>query len=449
MAPRPAPLPVPRAPGHLPLIGHAWSLLTDPYTFFCSLPQTSDLVRVDLGTLPVYVTTSARLTYDVLVRKAPSFEKGRLFDRVGALVGNGLATAGGETHHRHRRLIQPMFNNTRIALYSTVMSRRALALASSWQPKTTLPINEVMSDLAIHTLIETLFGTDIDDRSVDAVRHDVPTILQAMLIRTVIPPVFDRLPIPATRRFDRATARLRRCIDDLIIHARSTTSRPAADLLATLTEARDADTDEALTDEEVRDELVTILFAGTETTATVLAWALYNVATHPQVEHRLLAEINTAVGLEPVTLDDIPKLPYLRRVVKETVRLYGVLLLMRRVIKPVELAGISLPPGTEVAFSLYALNRHPSVFTEPDRFDPDRWLPERAARPAHESFLPFGAGNRKCIGDTYARAELIIALATILARWRLRPIGPAPRAARAAMPYPHSLPMYLVPRTAA
>ncbi|MER6912582.1 cytochrome P450 [Streptomyces sp. NPDC000594] len=439
---------IPTAPGALPLLGHTLRLARDPLGFLRSLRETGELVRVRIGTLPVCVATSAGLIHQITVAQARSFEKGRLYDRVRPLVGNGLANAGGELHRTHRRLIQPVFHRSRIDGYAEVMSRRAVELADSWTDGREIAVEQVMGEYAIETLAETMFSTDIGRPAVAAVRRDLPVILKNMLLRAASPRLLDHLPVRSNRDFDRATASLRSVIDTVVASTREAGRTGAPDLLSLLLDARDEETGAGLTDEEVRDELVTILFAGTETTASTLAWAFHELAHHPEAEERVLAEVDAVVGRRPVTVADIPRLEHVRRVLDETIRLHGVTLLMRRTTEPVELAGHRLPAGMEIAFSLYAVHRDPALYENPDRFDPDRWLPGRRESVPREAFVPFGAGSRKCIGDAFSWTEATIALATVLARWRLRPTGGhTTREAASAMAHPDHVPMTVRART--
>ncbi|MFI2367077.1 cytochrome P450 [Streptomyces sp. NPDC018833] len=162
-----------------------------------------------------------------------------------------------------------------------------------------------------------------------------------------------------------------------------------------------------------------------------------------------MAEIKDVVGDRPVAVEDVPRLEAVRRVLDEVIRLHGVTMLMRRATAPVELGGYTLPEGTEVGFSLYAMHRDPDLYEDPDGFDPDRWLPERRAAVSRQSYIPFGAGNRKCIGDAFVWMEATIALATILARWQLRPAGGhVPKEVASAVAHPDRMPMTVTPRDA-
>ncbi|WP_332328124.1 cytochrome P450 [Streptomyces sp. WMMC940] len=431
---------IPRAKGRVPGLGHVPRLVRAPLRVLSSLHAEGPVLRLDIGTMPVVMVTSAETVGEVMVKKARSFRKGRLFERVRPLVGNGLANSDGSQHMRNRRLIQPMFYKERLEGYADVMNERARALADSWKDGQVVDVDQAMGTHAIETLAATLFSTDIGAPAVRAVREDLPVILNTMLFRALAPKALDRLPV--WRAFDRSAARMRSVIDDVVAATRASDPEGRTDLLSLLLSARD-DTGAGLTDEEIRDELTTMLFAGTETTASTLAWALHHLSRRPDVEAALLAEIDEAAGDRPVTFADVPRLPGITRVLDEVIRLHGVVSLMRRTNEAVTIGGYDIPAETEVLLSLYALHRHPGLYPDPDRFDPDRWLPERVAERPREHVVPFGAGNRKCIGDKFSRLEATITLATILRRWQLRPVpgSKPPREATAAMAHPTRMPM--------
>lgn len=439
---------VPYAPGKIPVLGHALQLWRDPMNFLASLRDSGGLVRVDLGNMPMYVATSAIMVHEVTVKQARSFEKGRLFDRVRPLVGNGLANSNGAVHRAHRQLLQPLFHQRHLARYADIMSHRARTLAHSWKPGQFVDIEAAMSEYTIETLAQTLFGTNLGQSAVEVVRKDLPIILKNMLLRAASPAILDRLPIGPNRAFDSAAARLRNVIDDVIDATRKAGVAEGDDLLSVLLASRHERTGVPLTDSEVRDQIVTFLFAGTETVASTLSWALYELAQNPDVESQVMTQLNDVIGDRPVTIGDIPQLTAIHRVLNEAVRLYSVTLLMRRTTTDVRLGQYNLLAGAEVAFSLYALHRDPVVFEQPEKFIPDRWLPERCTSLTREEFIPFGAGSRRCIGDKFAWIEATIVMATLLRRWKLRPIaGRIPKPAAAAMPHPDFIPMMVEPRS--
>jgi cytochrome P450 len=440
---------VPRAPGRLPLIGHVLSLWRRPLPFLKELRETGELVRVDLGTMPVYFVTTPELTHELLVDKARSFVKGRFFDRARILLGDGLANVNGTVHRRHRRLMQPAFHHARIVGYTEIMGKRARAMVDSWKPGGTIEVDKELIDFSVSTLAEALFSSDITPSALESVKRNVPILLKTAMIRTASPSSLDRLPLPVNRQFDGAAAGLRKVINDAIAERSGLPESEQKDLMSMLLAARDADTGETLTHKEVQDEAVTILFAGTETTASTIAWAIHEVARHPEVEKRLMEEVDSVVGDRPVGFEDVAKLEYTRRVFDEAARLHALPLLMRRTTEPVELAGFRIPADTEIGFSLYAMHQSPQVYSQPHRFDPDRWLPGHGSERSRKDFIPFGSGNRQCIGNAFAQTEAVVTLATVASRWKLRPVpGQTIKEVASAVAHPDQLPMTVVARGA-
>jgi cytochrome P450 len=416
--------------------------------FVRSLRPAGDIVRVDLGTWPVYFLTTPELVHQVRVAQARSFARGAVFERARPLLGSGLATSDGDLHHRQRRLMQPAFQHSRIAAYAETMSRSARAMTDSWRAGDVVALNDEMYSLALTIVAEAMFSAAAGRPAVAAVRRLMPVLVRGILVRTVAPPLLVRAPTPGNRRFHRVAEQLRGAIDQVVQRYRASAT-DHADLLSMLLAARDADTGEAMTDLQVRDEVVTVMLTGTETTATTLSWALHELARHPEVEERVHREVDAVIGTRPPGHADVARLEHTGRVLDETLRLHPALLFMRRAVAPVEIGGTAIPAGTEIAYSPYALQRDPDLYPFPDRFDPDRWLPDRVPRRLRSAFTPFGAGPHRCIGDAFAWSEMAIALATIAARWRLRPLrGHAVREVRAAIPRPSAVPMEVQPRPA-
>jgi cytochrome P450 len=434
---------VPTAPGRLPLLGHALSLCRRPLDFIQSLSPVGGIVRVYLGTWPIYFLTDPALVHQVLVTERNSFRKGRFYERARPMAGDGLITSNGELHRRQRRLIQPVFHPSRIGGYAETMSRHADDLAGSWHAGQSVAMVEAMTGLTLGTTSETLFRSELGGPALAEVNRSMPILVRTALIKAAIPKSLDRLPIPAVRQFNAAAGRLRRVVDEVIVRYRAD-GRDQADLLSMLMAARDPDTGHAMDDTLIRDELITFLAAGTESTANTLAWLFHDLGAHPGFERRLHAEVDEVVGAGPVRYDDVAKLEYTRQIVNEALRLHSFVLVMRSATEAVEIGGVEFPEGTEVVHSPYAMHRDPRFFPRPTRFDPDRWLPGHARGGA---FIPFGNGDRKCIGDTFAMTEMVIAVATIAARWRLRPDpGHPARETAGAFPYPAGLRMTAVRR---
>jgi cytochrome P450 len=291
-----------------------------------------------------------------------------------------------------------------------------------------------------------MFSSELSGPAIAEIHRSLPVLGRGAAIRGLMPKVFDDLPLGLHRRFDTAAARLRAVLDEIRDRYRAE-GVDDGDLLSMLLAARDADTGEAMSDVQIRDELMAMLVAGIETTATTLTWAFHHLGRHPDIAERVQNEVAAVVGSRSIRVDDLSKLVYTRQVITEANRMCSPVIVMRRTVAPVDIGGYLFPADSEVAFSPYALHRDPARFPDPERFDPDRWLPARADRLPRGAFIPFGDGTRKCIGDAFAWTELMIAVATITAHWQLVPVpGHTIREIFAAMPQPSSLLMTAHPR---
>jgi cytochrome P450 len=437
---------VPPAPGRRPLIGHAWQLSRSPIAFLESLRQVADLTRIDIGTWPVYMISTPDLVHQVLVDRAHKFGRGRIFERLRPLFGNGLVISDGQFHRTQRRLIQPAFHREKIALYSEIMCKQSEAIAASWRAGRQVQVNDETRHLTLSAVTQTMFSDGPGEAAIAEVHRSLPIILEGMLVRAVVPKALDRLPLPINRRFDQAALRLRRVIDQIIAQHKAATA-DRQDLLSLLLAGKDPETGERMSDEQIRDEVIAIIMAGTETSATVLAWVFHELGRHPEVERRLHQELDSVIGSRPVRPSDVPYLAYTTAVFTETLRLHSPLLFTRRSLVPVRLGEFHLPAGSEVAYSPYALHRDPRLFPDPTDFDPERWNSDRTRPHDRASFVPFGAGQHKCIGDTFAATEIVIAVAAIASQWRLTPApGHTVHEKVAGIPQPDQLPMLPTPR---
>ena len=389
--------------------------------------EYGDVVLFRLGPQRMALLNHPDYVEDVLVTRARLFKKGRALERAKRLLGEGLLTAEGEAHLRQRRLVQPSFHRQRVEGYAQAMVAHAARTAERWQDGAEIDVAAEMTQLTLTIVGDTLFGTDVesDARSVRQALTDVFEIFPITM--SPLAPLLERLPLPAVRRYERARATLDRLIYRIIEERRRDLS-DRGDLLSMLLLARDDEQQGArLTDSQVRDEAMTLFLAGHETTANALTWAWHLLSQHPEVERRLHDEIDTVIGDRLPRADDAGKLPYTRRVLAEVMRCYppawGI---GRRALEDVEIGGYTIPRDTIVLVSQYLLHHDARFFPEPERFDPDRWLPEHQHARPRFAYFPFGGGNRVCIGESFAWTEGILVLATLARQWRLERVETAP-----------------------
>lgn len=440
------------APGIFPVLGHGIALFRRPLAFLNSLPSYGDLVEIRLGPQRAWMVCHPELVHEML-KDPHTFDKGGpLYDRLGKLMGDGLVTCRQPAHREKRRLLQPAFRPSHVAEYTDLVTEEADAVCRAWPDGQDIPVTEAMMALTTRVTGRVLLSDSLDDRTTAEVRDCLTAVVRGLFVRTIVPiDALFRLPTPANRRYRRALSRLHEIIDAAIAERRRGADHD--DVLGTLLKAANGDgPTRAITDQEVHDHLITLLLTGVETQALTLAGAFSLLARNPQAERRLHAELDSllAEGRRPGP-EDLPHLVYTRCVVSETLRHSSPGWLFTRVAtKETELGGCRLPEGATVLYSPHLLHHDPSSFPEPERFDPDRWLPGQPTAEQRRAMMPFSAGSRKCLGDEFAMVEATLALATIAGRRRLRHLPD--RAERKQRPGitmgPRSLVMVCEPRTA-
>lgn len=404
------------APGRVPGLGHLLRLVRDPFGFFVSLSDVGDVVTVLIGRKPVHLITAPGLVRSLLLAGGDVFRRGRVFEKAAKTFGRGVIVADGEAHRRQRRLLQPAFGRHRIASYVPEMRGAVERGCAKWRPGEVLDIPRVTHEIAVDALAHTLFKAELADEAAGRIMAAFPGVVSGIMAHTLFPADWmEKLPIGVNRRYQESCDEVRKVVDGVIAQS----SGPAgASLLDVLIKAHEDGS--GFDGDLLRDEVVTLLIAGSETVATTLAWVLHEIARHPEVERELVHEFTTELGEGAVQHSDLRKLPALDRVIKEVLRLHTPnWLLTRRATESTTLGGYRIPAGAEVGFSLAALHRDPRVFDSPLVFDPDRWLDEKLARHSTDVLLPFGVGGHRCPGDTFAWAELGVAIATILRKWHL------------------------------
>jgi cytochrome P450 len=403
-------------------VGHVVQFRRDPLALLARVAREyGDVARFNAATQTVYVLNHPDHIRDLLVTHHARFKKGRALQRAKRLLGEGLLTSEADFWRRQRRLAQPAFHRQRVNAYAETMVAYAEKTSARWRDGVTLDVADEMMRLTLAVVGKTLFDAEVesDADEVGAALTEVMSLFGYLMLP--FSELLEKLPLPPRRRFERARARLDRVIYR-IIEERRREGRDRGDLLSTLLHAVDEEGDRTgMTDEQLRDEAMTIFLAGHETTANALAWTWYLLSQNPEAEARLHAELEEVLEGRPPAAEDYARLRYTEMVVAEAMRLYPpAWALGRLALEDHEVGGYLIPRGSLVLVSQYVMHRDPRFWPEPGRFDPERFTPEaKAARPQF-AYFPFGGGPRRCIGEGFAWMEAVLILAALARRWRLR-----------------------------
>ena len=379
-----------------------------------------------LGPSHIVFVNDPGMIWEILIHQPQNFIKERTQRRMKILLGEGLITSDGEIHRRQRRIAAPAFHRQRIQNYGTMMVERTIAMRAEWQPGREIDIAAEMMRLTLQVVARTIFNTDVT-KEVQAINDEVNVIMDLYNFLIALPKAEAMLhwPIPGLMRFRKARRRL-----DAVVHRMVSQHRAdgvdRGDLLSMLISSRDEEGDQEgdgaqMSNEQLRDEVLTIFLAGYETVANALAWTWLLLGQNPEAEARMHREIDEVLEGRPPTLEDLPRLKYTEMVFAESMRLYPPAWAMgRQSTVDVEIGPYRFPAGSYLFFSQYIMQRSAEQFADPLRFDPERFTPEAKAGRPKFAYFPFGGGNRQCIGEAFAWMEGILLLATIAQRWRLR-----------------------------
>jgi cytochrome P450 len=401
--------------------GHFRSFRKDPTGFLTRLSALGNVAYFRLGPQHAYFLNHPDLVRDLFVVNAHKFHKGRALQRAKRLLGEGLLTAEGEAHLRQRRMIQPAFHRSRIASYAASMLEYAEAMSDSWKDDEVRDIDREMMHLTLQIVGKTLFNSEVGDDA-DEVGKAMTSIVK--LFNYLLLPFsewLEKLPLPQTRRFHGARDKLNEVIYK-IINDRRRSGEDKGDLLSMLLLAQDEDDGRGMTDEQIRDECLTLFLAGHETTANAMTWTWYLLSQNPDAEAKLLDELETALAGRPPTFDDLPNLKYTEAVVAESMRLFPPAWTIGRLsIEEHEFLGYRIPKGSLILASPFVMQRDARFWENAENFIPERWQ-SMSVKEAGQRFIyfPFGGGVRRCIGESFAWTEGILLLATLARRWRLR-----------------------------
>jgi cytochrome P450 len=351
------------------------------------------------------------------------------------IVGGGLVTSKGTFWERQRRLANPSFHQDRIADFGRIMTETTEEMLGEWQRAADsgepIEVRDEMMRLTITILSKAMFSADIWEKT-DLIRRDVGVLLthaSNRLFSPVDPPEW--IPLPAHRRFLGAQRSFDNLIYGIIAERRK---EPAEDLLTMFLQAVDEETGEAMDDVQVRDEVRTMFIAGHETTATSLGWTWYLLSTYPEVQAKLRAELADVLDGRTPTVSDLPNLPYLWRVIQESLRLYPpIWMYLRTALADDEVGGQWIKAGKNIYISPYVTHRHRDFYDNPEGFDPSRFEPEKTKDWHRFQYFPFGGGPRKCIGNNFAITEMQLVVATALQKFELQAVPGHPVAVQAGL----------------
>jgi len=441
-----------------------WVKLGHPILLFEHLHRTyGNIACYQLFGTPIVFLNDPEYIREILINQGSSFVKERTVRRMKVLLGEGLITSDDPIHIRQRRIAAPAFHRQRIAAYGDQIVACAALQSERWsqRPNSAEPIDIAAAsmELSLEIVARTLFDTEVTD-DIRSINDEVNTIMGLYNFIVAFPRIelFMRLPIPGIMKFRRSKARLDAVVDRLIREHKEATAagKPdPGDLLSMLLASRDEQADAqgnftGMSDEQVRDEVLTIFLAGYETVANALTWTWYLLSQNPDVEAKLHAELDAVLGIEDPgaprldsetweespstppkrrlpTLSDYPNLKYTEQVFAESMRLYPPAWAMGRMsTKPVKLGEYLIPPGAHFFFSQYMMGRTEEYFPDPLRFDPDRFSAANKATRPKFTYFPFGGGSRQCIGESFAWMEGVFSIATLAQRWHLNYAGSAP-----------------------
>jgi cytochrome P450 len=398
----------------------------DPLGTFTEWARTyGDIFHYRFLNRHIYFINHPDLIKEVLVTYAPKFRKGDAVRANRQIFGYGLLSNEGAAWREQRRLIQPAFHRTRIEGYAATMVAYTEKMLATWRPGEIRDIHKDMMRLTLEIVSMALFSVEVASEE-DRVAVALNTLMQLSTGgRLLLPEVFRRIPTVKNRRYHQAIEELNAVVYGIIRRRQAEPVAGERDLLGSLLEARYED-GTGMSAQQLRDEVMTLLLAGHETTAVSLSWIWMLLAQHPEVEAQLRRELDEVLGGRPPTIQDMPNLGLTERIVREAMRLYPpAWAIVRTAVEDVELAGYTIPATASVIMSPWVVHRDPRFYDDPEEFRPDRWLEERYRSAPRFSYFPFGGGPRICIGASFAMTEAVLVLATIAQRWQMRLVSEA------------------------
>jgi cytochrome P450 len=444
------PLP-PRTPG-LPLIGALPAFLSRPFDFLLDArARYGDIYTLDLGVTQAIVLNHPRQIQHVFVDNAKNYYKGGgLWEGVRAVSGNGLVVSEGDFWLRQRRLMQPHFHRKRLAALTEAMVEATAESLDTWEVVAGRPFDVLpaFAQITMRVICRALFGQELSRADIDATSAHATFIFDYLIVTVLTSELPRWLPIPGARRLRQAIAELDTIVYRIIAHERAATTHTNS-LLGMLVELVDEETGAGMTDQQLRDEVITFFLAGYETTAATLAWLVHTLTQHPAALGAVEAEVATVLGDRSPAFEDLMTMPYTRAVIQETLRLYPPAFNIPRTAAAAdEIDGYRIPAGATVVALMHGVHHNPSVWANPEQFDPARFRGGVPADRHKQAWIPFGVGQRQCIGRDLSLMETQIILPMLLQRFTLAAVpGRVARPKLATTLVPNGVHVYLGKRT--
>jgi len=423
----------PPGPTGEPVLGSGRRYADDPFAFIAALEESyGDISRFEMGPIPTYMVTDPDAIERILVSDADGFRKPAFQgDALGELLGEGLLLSEGETWERQRDLAQPAFSMRRLLGLSDRITDHATAMTDGWGAGETIDVETEMARVTLRVILDLMMGVELPEDRIDTVQSQLEPLgrrFEPDPLRYAIP---DWVPMPGDAEYEAAIGTLDDVLDGIIERRRGTDGDPSADdgpmdFLSVLLRAQGRGEQSA---QQLRDEMMTMLLAGHDTTALTLTYTLFLLSEHTEVRERVEREVDEQLdGSEP-TAADVREFEYLEWVINEAMRLYPpVFALFRTPEEPVELCGYTVPEDGSVMLPQWGVHRSARYWDDPEAFDPERFSPDRQEDRPRFAFFPFGGGPRHCIGKHLAMLEAQLILATMISEYRLEFEGETPLA---------------------
>jgi cytochrome P450 len=418
-----APAPYPPTAKGFPVIGAVPQIIREQVEFLVRAhAEYGDIYTLNLGATSMVMLNRPEYAQHVMVDHVRNYTKGGpIWDAVRALLGNGLVTSEGDFWLRQRRMMQPHFHRQRLGALTEVMVTAIEEAFKNWvsftQQSDPVDVAPEFAHITMRIIMRTMFGADISDEEFADIGTKIGFIIDNMLPQAITRSVPSWIPVPKRAQYQKTINDINAFIYGVIERRRSNRSN---DLISMLLDATDDESGEQMTNEQLRDEVITIFTAGYETTALTLSWVAHYLTQQPDIAERLQQEVDTALGQRTPTFEDLMRLPYTRQVLQESMRLCPpAFFVTRTAVEDDVIDGFRIRAGQTVAVTQYTIHRHPEFWEEPQRFDPDRFSPEQSKGRHNLAWMPFGAGQRMCLGRDFAYMEGTLILAMLVQRFSM------------------------------